>query len=86
MKDGEILLGVLSTGDFHQNHAVSIYNGFIYDANKQKAIPFCKEGLDYCSGDLDGNKGLFVSFLKSYILKLQGKNNFKKRESETTLK
>ena len=75
LKDGEILLGVLSTGDFHQNHTVSIYNGFIYDANDQKAIPFCKEGLDYCCGDSDGKKGLFVSFHKSYTLKLQGKNN-----------
>ena len=79
LKDGEILLGVLSTGDFHQNHTISIYNGFIYDANKQKAIPFCKEGLDYYCGDSDGKKGLFVSFHKSYTLRLQGKKNQEKR-------
>lgn len=79
LKDGEILLGVLMTGDFHQNHAVSIYNGFIYDANEQKAIPFCKEGLDYCSGDSDGKKGLFVLFLNSYILRLQVKISRKRK-------
>ena len=33
--------------DHNNNHAIAIFNGWIYDANMKHAIPYTREGLDF---------------------------------------
>ena len=44
----DLFLGVLLGSDGHANHAVAIFNGWIFDSNENRAIPLCQEGLNYC--------------------------------------
>ena len=46
MKD-PILLGVPNKSNRNGSHAVTIYGGYVYNANEVVAIPLCKEALDF---------------------------------------
>ena len=39
--------GVVGT-DGVGNHAIAIYNNWVFDANEKIALLLCKEALDYC--------------------------------------
>jgi len=51
----------LEGNDGHANHAVAIFNGWIFDSNEKIAIPLCQEGLDYCVSTKE-EKVKFVKF------------------------
>ena len=48
IEDYDLFLGVLKGSDGEVNHAVGIFNNWIFDGNEDIAIPLSKEGLDYC--------------------------------------
>jgi hypothetical protein len=64
-------LGVLHASDGSCCHAVTIYGGFIYDANETIAFPLCNEALN-CSTSTSLVKSDFVDFRRGYILKYEG--------------
>ena len=49
MREHEAVLGVLLASDDSCSHAVTIHDGYIYDANETVALPLCDEALDYCT-------------------------------------
>ena len=48
IKQFDLFLGVLKGSDGQVNHAVGIFNNWIFDSNEDCAIPLSQEGLDYC--------------------------------------
>ena len=48
IKQFDIFVGGILGTDGIANHAVAIYNNWIFDANESIAILLCKLGLDYC--------------------------------------
>ena len=73
--------GILGT-DGIANHAIAIYNNWIFDANEMVAIPLCKSGLDYCVSTID-QRNEFVKFTSGFYYREQGKKKNKlKRKLE----
>ena len=72
----DIFLGGLIRSDGEANHAVAIYNNWIFDANEKIAIPLCKEGLDYYVSTID-SKHESVSFTGGFYFREQGKKKVK---------
>jgi hypothetical protein len=54
VRENEIRLIVLIMSDNTENHAVTVVNNFIFDANCTNALPLSLEGLDCCCG-VDAN-------------------------------
>ena len=78
MKKHSIFLGCIETSDGHANHAVTLFQDFIFDSNEKTALRLCKEGMDYCSND-GTDTVQFKQFARGYLMKctLQGwKNTF----------
>ena len=66
-----IFVGILMSSDDSCNHAISIHDKWIFDANEKRAIPLCKPGLDYCT--CDGKSiSTFVKFTKGLLLYYKG--------------
>ena len=60
-KKYDLFVSIIKGSDNIANHAIGIYNGWIFDANKKVAIPLCQEGLNYCVSKQDA-KDKFVLF------------------------
>ncbi len=72
LDEQRMLVGVLHASDGSCCHAVTIYGGFIYDANETIALPpLCDETLNYCTST-SLVKSNFVDFRRGYILKYEG--------------
>ena len=72
LEQGQILVAVLKPIDGNISHAISIHNGFIYDANEDVAIPLCEEGLDYCTIANDGTQSKFENFWRGIVYFYKG--------------
>jgi hypothetical protein len=72
LEQGQILVAVLKPLDGNISHAISIHNGFIYDANEDVAIPLCKEGLDYCTIANDGTQSKFENLWRGIVYFYKG--------------
>ena len=78
----DIFLGGLIGSDGEANHAVAIYNNWIFDANEKIAIPLCKEGLDYCVSTID-SMNEFISFTGGFYFREQGNRERLKRSCDS---
>ena len=77
-----IFVGVIETTDGHCSHAVTLFNGHIYDSNEEQAIKLCKGGLHYCSSDGE-NIAKFYCFAEGYLIRCTRsgkKNSFKTKK------
>ena len=72
--------GVVGT-DGVANHAIAIYNNWVFDANEKIALPLCKEALDYCVSTKD-QKFEFVKFTSGFYYREQGNKLRLKRQLE----
>jgi len=63
---------VLTASDGNCSHAVSTHGGYLYDANEEIAIPFCRQGLDYCCSNEEIHAE-FVGFKRGWIFEYRGK-------------
>ena len=76
----DLFLGVLKGSDGQVNHAVGIFNNWIFDSNKDCAIPLSQEGLDYCvSTPTIRNK--FIEFNDGFYFRETGKRQKLKRKA-----
>jgi hypothetical protein len=69
----DVFVGVLKASDGNCSHAITIHEGWIYDANENVTIPLCSEGLDYCTST-EAQPSIFVEFKHGYIFRYMGKN------------
>ena len=67
--------------DGHANHAVAIFNGWIFDSNEKIAIPLCQEGLDYCVSTKE-EKVKFVKFNDGFYFRENSQKKRLKRKYE----
>ena len=58
------------------NHAIGIYNGWIFDSNEEIAIPLCDAGLNYCVS-APGLKAIFLGFRRAFVYRTEKKNLYK---------
>ena len=63
---------VLKASDGNCSHAVTTHGGFLYDANEEAAIPFCKDALDYCCSTEEIHSE-FIGFARGWIFEYRGK-------------
>ena len=56
---------IIDATDGHQSHCMAIYDGWIFDSNKNMALPLCQALLDYicCEGEQEAK---FEGFLFGY--------------------
>ena len=97
-----IFVGMMICSDGVISHAVTLHDGYIYDAFETVAIPLCHEGLDYCTSN-KSHKRQFLRFVKGIKFVYKGKEQqmeermtaklhmipkrvTKKRESDTNRK
>ena len=71
LDERDMLSGVLRASDGSCCHAITIHDGFIYDANEKTALPLCAEALNYCTST-SLVKSDFVDFRRGYILRSEG--------------
>ena len=64
----DMFIGVLQGSDGEINHAIGIFNNWIFDGNEKVAIPLCKEGLDYCCSTSE-IKNEFVKFYDGFFFR-----------------
>ena len=69
----DVFVGVLKASDGNCSHAITVHEGWIYDANENVTIPLCSEGLDYCTST-EAQQSLFVEFKHGYIFRYMGNN------------
>ena len=53
----DVILCLLGDSRGGRGHAVSLWNGWIFDSNISYAIPFCDESLNWCCSDEEGQCG-----------------------------
>ena len=78
----DIFVAGLVGTDGIANHAIAIYNNWIFDGNEKIAIPLCKEGLDYCVSTVESSIK-FVSFTGGFYFREEGKKNRLKRSCDS---
>ena len=69
----DIFVGVLEGSDGEVNHAIGIFNNWIFDSNENVAIPLCQEGLNYCVSDCETDVK-FVKFKRGFFFRDQSDN------------
>ena len=62
----DLFVSIIKGLDNIANHAISIYNDWIFDSNESVAISLCQEGLDYCVST-KGVRSQFVSFTAGFF-------------------
>ena len=81
IQDFDLFLGVLIGSDGHINHAVAIFNKWIFDSNEKSAIPLCQEGLNYCVSSKN-EKVEFLGFKRGFFFRENSKKSRLKRKME----
>ena len=73
---------IIDATDGHQSHCMAIYDGLIFDSNKNMALPLCQASLDYicCEGEQEAKFKGFLSGYKFYLWKQT--NGMKKVEQK----
>ena len=80
IKQFDLFVGVLKGSDGQVNHAVGIFNNWIFDSNKDCAIPLSQKGLDYCvSTPTTRNK--FIEFNDGFLFREIGQKQKLKRKA-----
>ena len=59
----DVILCLLVDSMGGRGHAVSLWNGWIFDSSISYALPYCEESLHWCCSDGEGQCGL------SYVAK-----------------
>lgn len=77
----DLFVAIIKGSDNVANHAIGIYNGWIFDANEDVAIPLCQEGLNYCVSTED-ERNEFVSFTSGFFFRQNSKKEQLKRKAE----
>ena len=67
IRDYDIFLGILQGDDGEANHAITIFNKWIFDANEKYAIPLCEVGLNYCVSTSE-TRVKFLGFTEGFFL------------------
>ena len=81
IQDFDLFLGVLIGSDGHINHAVAIFNKWIFDSNEKSAIPLCQEGLNYCVSSKN-KKVKFIGFKRGFFFRENSKKSRLKQKLE----
>ena len=59
------MVGVIQDSEGSCQHAVTIYQNWVFDSNKEVALPLCQESLDYYMWEVkDGEVCVFSQFVK----------------------
>ena len=74
MNDSMPIVVQLQGKDGLEAHAITIYMNNIYDLSSRYILQKSKEAIEWCCGEYG-----FECTLKTYILKIETKNNSKKR-------
>lgn len=80
-KKYNLFVAIIKRLDNIANHAVGIYNSWIFDSNEKVAIPLCQEGLKYCVSTED-EMIQFVSFTCEFYFRESSTNQRLKRKAE----
>ena len=72
----DIFVGVLEGSDGEVNHAIGIFNNWIFDSNENVAIPLCQEGLNYCVSNCETDVE-FVKFKRGFFFRDRSDNTKK---------
>ena len=80
IKQFDLFVGVLKGSDGQVNHAVGIFNNWIFDSNEDCAIPLSQEGLDYCVST-PTIRNNFVGFNDGFYFRELGKRQKLKRKA-----
>ena len=60
-----ILVGVIQDSEGLCQHAVTIYQKWVFDSNEEVALPLCQESLDCCTWEVkDGKVSAYSKFVK----------------------
>ena len=62
MTADEFILIVLRSSDNQMSHVVCCSKKFIFDCNLEKCLPFTKEGLDCCCGEIHHFVGIAYGY------------------------
>ena len=84
LKDNVIFVGAIQGSDGNAQHAVTLFQGWIFDSNEKTAIPLCKEGLDFCTQseeerEFTGCTSTFTHFKGGFRLTDKSKANILNR-------
>ena len=77
-------MGILQGDDGEANHAITIFNKWIFDANEKHAIPLCQEGLNYCVSTSE-TRVTFLGFTEGFFFCENSKKQRLKRKAEGVL-
>jgi hypothetical protein len=82
IKDNMLFVGVIKDNTNSCQHAITIFNNWIYDSNEPFALPLSKESLDCCTWEIkDGeikHAPLFVSFIDGWLFQAEQETKKKK--------
>ena len=66
-----IMVGVIEDSEGSCQHAVTIFCKWVFDSNKNVALPLCQESLDCCTWEVKDGKvtrySRFVKFIAGWI-------------------
>ena len=68
LKQYDLFVSIIKGSDNIANHAIGIYNNWMFDANEKIAIPLYQERLDDCVSTEDA-RNKFVSFIDGFFFK-----------------
>ena len=74
LKDNDIFVGGILGTDGVANHAIAIYNRWIFDANEEYALPLSKDALNYCVSTAEETHE-FQTFTGGFFFRERGKQN-----------
>ena len=80
MDQYDLFVSIIKGSDDINNHAIGIYNNWIFDSNESVAIPLCQEGLNYCAST-KGVGNQFVSFTGGFFFQKNSKKRRLKRKA-----
>ena len=72
----DIFVGVLEGSDGEVNHAIGIFDDWMFDSNENVAMSLHKEGLNHCVSDCETDVE-FVKFKRGFFFRDQSDNTKK---------
>jgi len=72
-----MVVAILSASDGEATHAITMSDGWIFEANLTFALPLTRESLDYCCG---GQDTPYVGIHRGYIFRPHQHNSRKRRK------
>ena len=89
LKENTFYIGTIQGSDGNAQHAITLFNKWIFGSNERTAVPLCKDGLDFCTQSEDekkltGRTLLFSHFTQGLLLWDTTKKQKLKRAFGTT--